>query len=62
MEPTFSPENAQARVMQDASTRAELIQRLSLCYSRRTGRKGTDPIARWGRAVALAQAIFRSGR
>ena len=42
MEPTFSPEKAQARMMQDASTLSELIQRLSYCYSRHVERISRD--------------------
>ena len=42
MEPTFSPQKAQARMMQDASTKAELIQRLSQCYSRRVERMSRE--------------------
>ena len=42
MEPTFSPEKAQTRMMQDASTSAEVIQRLSHCYSRRSERMSRD--------------------
>ena len=38
MEPTFTPEKAQARMMQDASTIAEEIQRLAFCYSRHVER------------------------
>ncbi|HWJ18718.1 MAG TPA: DUF3141 domain-containing protein [Geobacterales bacterium] len=42
MEPTFSPEKAQARMANDASTIAELVQRLSFCYSRHVERMSRD--------------------
>jgi pimeloyl-ACP methyl ester carboxylesterase len=54
MEPTFSPENAQARTMQDASTNAELIQRLASCYSRHVERMSRDHGAR-------LQALLKDG-
>lgn len=42
MEPTFSLENTQARVMQDASLNAELHQRLAFAYSRHVERISRD--------------------
>lgn len=42
MEPTFSPENAQARMVQDASAIAEQLQTLAHCYSRHVERMSRD--------------------